>query len=285
MKVMLVGGNGQLGLCFRKIFPEEWVIHVTDSDSLDITAKDKVLETVSSFMPNVIVNAAAYTAVDKAETDCELAFKVNVIGPENLAYAAKINNCRLVHISTDYVFDGKAVSPYLETSTTNPLGVYGKTKLDGELAVLNILPDAIIIRTAWVFSEFGNNFLKTMLRLGLERESLSIVGDQRGCPTYAGDIAGTILDLIKLNAKGGIYHFCGDSEVSWFEFASFILSEAKRMGNIAKIPQLISIATSAYPTPAQRPAYSTLNTAKIQKLGIKASNWKLAVTNVLETLR
>ncbi|EPJ9743952.1 TPA: dTDP-4-dehydrorhamnose reductase [Klebsiella oxytoca] len=285
MKVMLVGGNGQLGLCFRKIFPEEWVIHVTDSDSLDITAKDKVLETVSSFMPNVIVNAAAYTAVDKAETDCELAFKVNVIGPENLAYAAKINNCRLVHISTDYVFDGKAVSPYLETSTTNPLGVYGKTKLDGELAVLNILPDAIIIRTAWVFSEFGNNFLKTMLRLGLERESLSIVGDQRGCPTYAGDIAGTILDLIKLNAKGGIYHFCGDSEVSWFEFASFILSEAKRMGNIAKIPQLISIATSAYPTPAQRPAYSTLNTAKIQKLGIKPSNWKLAVTNVLETLR
>ncbi|HBJ0987510.1 TPA: dTDP-4-dehydrorhamnose reductase [Escherichia coli] len=285
MKVMLVGGNGQLGLCLRKIFPEEWVIHVTDSDSLDITAKDKVLETVSSFMPNVIVNAAAYTAVDKAETDCVLAFKVNVIGPGNLAYAAKINNCRLVHISTDYVFDGKAVSPYLETSTTNPLSVYGKTKLDGELAVLNVLPDAIIIRTAWVFSEFGNNFLKTMLRLGLESERLSIVGDQRGCPTYAGDIAGTILDLIKLNAKGGIYHFCGDSEVSWFEFASFILSEAKRMGSIAKIPQLISIATSAYPTPAQRPAYSTLNTAKIQKLGIKPSNWKLAVTNVLETLR
>lgn len=284
MKIMLVGGNGQLGLCFRKIFPEEWVIHVTDSDSLDITDKNKVLEAVSSFRPNVIVNAAAYTAVDKAETDRELAFKVNVTGPENLAHAAKINDCRLVHISTDYVFDGKAISPYSETSATNPLGVYGKTKLDGELAVLNVFPDAIIIRTAWVFSEFGNNFLKTMLRLGLERESLSIVGDQRGCPTYAGDIAGTILDLIKFNAHGGIYHFCGDSEVSWFEFASFILLEAKKMGKIERVPQLKSIATSEYPTPAQRPAYSTLNTAKIEQLGIKPSNWKLAVTNVLEIL-
>ncbi|MDQ4806562.1 sugar nucleotide-binding protein, partial [Klebsiella pneumoniae] len=171
-----------------------------------------------------------------------------------------------------------------ETSATNPLGVYGKSKLDGEFAVSAILPQAIIVRTAWVFSEFGNNFLKTMLRLGTERNSLSIVGDQRGCPTYAGDIAWAIVELINLNAKGGIYHFCGDTEVSWFEFAEFILKEALLLNKISKLPELNSISTSQYPTPAKRPAYSSLDTSKIRSLGIQASDWKLAVKNVLNIL-
>lgn len=284
MKVMLVGGRGQLGTCFQKVVPKDWTLHVTDSDCLDITNRDKVLSIVSSFKPNVIVNAAAYTAVDKAETDVESAILVNKIGPENLAHAAALNNCQLIHVSTDYVFDGNATVPYKESSATNPLGVYGKSKLDGEFAVSAILPQAIIVRTAWVFSEFGNNFLKTMLRLGTERNSLSIVGDQRGCPTYAGDIACAIVELINLNAKGGIYHFCGDTEVSWFEFAEFILKEALLLNKISKLPVLSSISTSQYPTPAKRPAYSSLDTSKIRSLGIQASDWKLAVKNVLNIL-
>jgi dTDP-4-dehydrorhamnose reductase len=284
MRVMLVGGRGQLGLCFQKVVPEEWILNVTDSDSLDITVKEQVLDAVSKFKPDVIVNAAAYTAVDKAEENIEIATLVNKIGPENLACAAVMYNSRLIHVSTDYVFDGQSTIPYKENSPTNPLGVYGQSKLDGEIAVSTILPDAIIIRTAWVFSEFGNNFLKTMLRLGSERESLGIVGDQRGCPTYAGDIASAIVELITVNANGGLYHFCGDVEVSWFEFAEFILKEAVTLNKILKLPELKSIATSQYPTPAKRPAYSTLDTTKIQSIGITASDWKLAVKNVLVCL-
>ncbi|HGW2956170.1 dTDP-4-dehydrorhamnose reductase [Raoultella ornithinolytica] len=284
MRVMLVGGKGQLGLCFQKVVPKEWILHVTDSDSLDITIKDQVLEVVSTFKPDVIVNAAAYTAVDKAEEDIEIATLVNKTGPENLACAAAMHNSRLIHVSTDYVFDGLSTIPYKESSPTNPLGIYGKSKLDGEIAVSTVLPDAIIIRTAWVFSEFGNNFLKTMLRLGTERPSLGIVGDQRGCPTYAGDIASAIVELITINANGGLYHFCGDVEVSWFEFAEYILKEALRLDKIPKLPELKSIATSQYPTPAKRPAYSTLDTTKIQSIGIKASDWKLAVKKVLVCL-
>lgn len=284
MRIMLVGGKGQLGLCFQNVVPKEWALHVTDSDSLDITNKDQVLQVVSLFKPDIIVNAAAYTAVDKAEVDVELATRVNKTGPENLACAAAANNCRLIHVSTDYVFDGNATIPYKENSPTNPLGVYGKSKLDGELAVSAILPEAIIIRTAWVFSEFGNNFLKTMLRLASERESLGIVGDQRGCPTYAGDIASAILELINLNASGGLYHFCGDIEVSWFEFAEFILNEALVLDKIPKIPELKSITTSQYPTPAKRPAYSSLDTSKIQNIGIKASDWQKATKYVLNVL-
>lgn len=284
MKVMLVGGKGQLGSSFQNVVPKEWTLHVTDSDGLDITKKSQVLEVVSSFKPDVIVNAAAYTAVDKAEVDVELAILVNKTGPENLAYAAAVNNCRFIHVSTDYVFDGNATTRYKETSPTNPLGVYGKSKLDGEVAVSTILPEALIIRTAWVFSEFGNNFLKTMLRLATERESLGIVGDQRGCPTYAGDIASAIVELIKFDANGGLYHFCGDAEVSWFEFAEFILNEALAQDRIPKVPELKSITTSQYPTPAKRPAYSSLDTSKIESIGIKASDWKLAVKNILNAL-
>lgn len=284
MRVMLVGGKGQLGLCFQNVIPEEWTLHATDSDSLDITKVDQIEEVVSSFRPDVIVNAAAYTAVDKAEIEIELATRVNTIGPANLAKVALKHGSRLVHVSTDYVFDGNSSMPYKEESVTNPLGIYGKTKLDGEVSVLNVLPDAIIIRTAWVFSEFGNNFLKTMLRLGGERESLGIVGDQRGCPTYAGDIATAIVKLISLNADGGLYHFCGNEEVSWFEFAEFIFREAHALGAISKLPELKSITTDQYPTPAKRPAYSSLDTSKIQNAGIQASDWKLAVKNVLLVL-
>ncbi|HHT5678562.1 TPA: dTDP-4-dehydrorhamnose reductase [Raoultella planticola] len=284
MKILLTGSNGQLGHCFQDRLPHEWDVWATDSSELDITNKDDVLDAVERYRPDVIVNAAAYTAVDKAETDIELADLVNHHGPRNLAFAAKKINARLIHVSTDYVFDGKTIAPYKEQDSTNPLGIYGKTKLDGERAVINILPQSIIVRTAWVFSEYGNNFLKTMLRLANVRDSLGIVDDQRGCPTYAGDIANAIIRLINAQACGGIYHYCGDNEVSWFEFAQEIFSSAKKAQKLDKIPKLNAITTDLYPTPAKRPAFSTLDTTKIQGVGISPSNWHLAISMVIEKL-
>ncbi|HDH7822006.1 TPA: dTDP-4-dehydrorhamnose reductase [Raoultella planticola] len=284
MKILLTGSNGQLGHCFQDRFPLEWDIWATDSSELDITNKDDILAAAEQYRPDVIVNAAAYTAVDKAETDIELAVLVNHHGPENLAFVAKKINARFIHVSTDYVFDGKAITPYKELDSTNPLGIYGKTKLDGERAVINILPQSIIVRTAWVFSEYGNNFLKTMLRLANVHNSLRIVDDQRGCPTYAGDIANAIIGLINAKACGGIYHYCGDNEVSWFEFAHEIFNSAKNTGKLSKIPELNAIMTECYPTPATRPAFSSLDTTKIQQLGIAPSDWRSAICDVIAKL-
>ncbi|MFS3895591.1 dTDP-4-dehydrorhamnose reductase [Raoultella ornithinolytica] len=264
MRILLTGANGQLGNCFRDRIPENWYMLATDSSTLDITDKEKVLAVINSYKPDVIVNAAAYTAVDKAETEVEKAEKINALGPENLALAAKICGAKLVHVSTDYVFDGKASSPYTETDMTNPLGIYGKTKLKGELAVTNMLPSAIILRTAWVYSEYGNNFVKTMIRLGKERNNIGVVSDQFGCPTYAGDIAQVIIEMLKINARGGIYHFCGDKKVSWHEFAEDIFSEAMLQGKIKKVPRVDAITTEQYPTPAKRPQYSVMDTRKLQ---------------------
>ncbi|KAA8999853.1 dTDP-4-dehydrorhamnose reductase [Affinibrenneria salicis] len=277
MKILLTGSNGQLGRCFQDRLPAEWLVWATDSDKLDITSREKVLAAVKKFQPNVIVNAAAYTAVDKAESEPELADLVNKVGPQNLALAAESVGARLVHVSTDYVFDGTATVPYVETDKTNPLGVYGKTKLEGEIAVSHILPDAIIIRTAWVFSEYGNNFVKTMLRLAKDRDELGIVSDQLGCPTYAGDIANAIVQLINKNADAGIYHYCGNIEVSWYEFALEIFKYAETKRLLDKIPRLNPILTEQYITPAKRPGYSVLSCEKIKKYEVILSDWKLAL--------
>ncbi|MER3384654.1 dTDP-4-dehydrorhamnose reductase [Pectobacterium aroidearum] len=268
MKVLLTGSNGQLGRCFQDRLPADWQVWATDTTELDITDYEKVLAAVTGFQPDAIVNAAAYTAVDKAESEPELAALVNKTGPENLARAAKEVGARLVHVSTDYVFDGNATVPYVETDKTNPLGVYGKTKLDGEIVVSHVLPDAIIIRTAWVFSEYGNNFVKTMLRLAKDRDELGIVSDQRGCPTYAGDIAQAIIDLLKQNADGGIYHYTGSDIVSWAEFAEAIFLIAKSKGILHQVPKINYITTEQYPTPAKRPLYSVLNLKRIRDLGV-----------------
>ncbi len=284
MKVLLTGSKGQLGSCFQDRLPAGWEIWATDSDILDITDLSAVRTAVENFKPNIIVNAAAYTAVDKAETEYELATLINKTGPENLAVAGKEVGARLVHVSTDYVFDGTASTPYIETDTTNPLGVYGLTKLDGEIAVAAVQPEAIIIRTAWVFSEYGNNFVKTMLRLAKERDTLSVVADQRGCPTYAGDIALVIIDLIQKKASGGIYHFCGNKEVTWCQFAKEIFELSLLNKKITFKTDVIGIATDQYPTLAKRPAYSVLNCRKIQSLDIHLSDWKSALTKVIQVL-
>ncbi|MHA7847595.1 dTDP-4-dehydrorhamnose reductase [Serratia sp. D1N4] len=281
MKVLLTGSKGQLGNCFCDRLPTGWDVLATDYDVLDITDLAKVKQAVADYRPDFIVNAAAYTAVDKAESDQQIAALINEIGPKNLALAANEIGARLVHVSTDYVFDGEANTPYLETAATNPLGVYGKTKLDGEIAVSQIQPDALIIRTAWVFSEYGNNFVKTMLRLGKERDALSVVADQFGCPTYAGDIAQAIIDLLTKNAKGGVYHFCGDNQVAWNEFAEAIFASAVKQKGLSKAPVVTAITTEQYPTPARRPKYSVLNCEKIQQQGISLSCWIDRVDDVV----
>ncbi|OMQ23055.1 dTDP-4-dehydrorhamnose reductase [Serratia oryzae] len=281
MKVLLTGAKGQLGRCFCDRLPTGWSVLATDSDSLDITDLEKVQSVVAEYQPDVIVNAAAYTAVDKAESEQDVAMLINEIGPKNLALAANACGARLVHISTDYVFDGEATAPYVEMAATNPLGVYGKTKLNGELAVSEIQPAALIIRTAWVFSEYGNNFVKTMLRLAQGRESLGIVADQRGCPTYAGDIAAALLVLLQKEAPGGIYHFCGNSEVTWSEFAEVIFASALQQKVLTQVPAVNGITTEQYPTPAKRPKYSVLNCTKIRNEGVELSPWKERVSFVV----
>lgn len=281
MKVLLTGSNGQLGRCFQDRLPVGWQLWATDSDVLDITDFSAVTKAVEEFKPNIIVNAAAYTAVDKAETEYQLACLINKTGPENLALAANDIGARLVHVSTDYVFDGAATDPYTETDVTNPLSVYGQTKLDGEIAVATVQPEAIIIRTAWVFSEYGNNFVKTMLRLAKERDVLNIVADQRGCPTYAGDIAQAIITLTQASATGGVYHFCGDKEVAWNEFAKVIFSTALKNGRLHSIPLINSIKTADYYTAAVRPTYSSLSCEKISQFGIQASDWESALSDII----
>ncbi|KHT14077.1 dTDP-4-dehydrorhamnose reductase [Pectobacterium carotovorum] len=281
MNVLLTGSNGQLGRCFQDRLPAGWQVWATDTAELDITDYAKVLAAVKEYQPDAIVNAAAYTAVDKAESEPELAALVNKTGPENLARAAKEVGARLVHVSTDYVFDGTATVPYVETDKTNPLGVYGQTKLDGEIAVSTVLPDAIIIRTAWVFSEYGNNFVKTMLRLAKERDELSIVSDQRGCPTYAGDIAQAIIDLLEKEAEAGIYHYCGDNEVAWSDFAEVIFDTALILDKLDKAPVIKAITTDQYPTPAKRPMYSSLSCIKIKNKGVYASEWHSRLVDII----
>ncbi|KFD08383.1 MULTISPECIES: dTDP-4-dehydrorhamnose reductase [Raoultella] len=284
MKVLLTGAKGQLGNCFIDRMPKEWQVIATDSNDLDITNESQVTEFVEEMRPDVIVNAAAYTAVDKAEEQINIARLVNTNGPMYLAAAAKAFKARFVHVSTDYVFDGTQATPYTEDDLPNPLGVYGRTKLDGEVAVSEVYPDAIIIRTAWVFSEYGNNFLKTMLRLASEREQIGVVDDQYGCPTYAGDIATAIIQLLIVRAPGGIYHFCGDEEMSWREFAEQIIIELNKENKIKNMPVINRLTTEQYPTLAKRPKYSTLDCKKINGYDIKPSNFNVNVSKVINSI-
>ena len=287
MKVLLTGANGQLGNCFIDKFPTDWILLATDSQQLDITDNISVNNFINEHRPDVIVNAAAYTAVDMAEDEPNLAHLVNEIGPRNLAVAAKKYNAKFIHISTDYVFDGTKNIPYTEEDITNPINIYGETKRNGEVAILNNNSSAIIIRTSWVFSEYGNNFVKTMLKLASNRSELSIINDQLGCPTYAGDIANTILTMIMNHCDGGIYHYCGDQCITWFKFASKIFHIAEELNPITtKKITLKPILTSGYPTKAKRPLYSVLSMNKIEKIaGIKASDWNKALVHVISLIK
>ncbi len=287
MKVLVTGSNGQVGYCLvQQLRQQNADFLALDRDQLDITQRQAVWQTVSDYRPDVIINAAAHTAVDKAESEAEQAFAINRDGAAYLAEAAQQIGAAMLHISTDYVFDGQATQPYTETDATAPQGVYGQSKLAGEQAVLAACSRSIILRTAWVFGEHGHNFVKTMLRLGRERDSLGIVSDQHGAPTYAGDIAAALLHIAHHITQGkpteyGIYHFSGKPYVSWYQFAEAIFQQAQQQGILANTPQLLAIATPDYPTPAKRPANSCLQLDKIQQaFGISPSDWQQALTQL-----
>ncbi len=289
MKILIAGKNGQVGRSLVNILETqtELTFLALGHEELDITDSIQVNKTVSEFQPNIIINAAAYTAVDKAEQECELAYAINKDGPKNLALAANKVNAAIIHISTDYVFDGNGNNNYTELAVTAPQSEYGRSKLAGEHAVAQACAKHIILRTAWVFSEHGNNFVKTMLRLAKTRDSLGVVSDQYGGPTYAGDIANAILTIsrqIALESEGyGIYHFSGYPHVSWHKFAEKVFEIALEQELLVQPIQVNPITTQEYPTPAKRPANSRLNCDKINNVfGIKQSDWQTALVRIKE---
>jgi dTDP-4-dehydrorhamnose reductase len=270
MRIGVTGANGQLGCSLRKI-AGEYPAHTfvfSDLPETDITDKAGIDAWIETYRIEVIINCAAYTAVDKAESEPDTAWRINALGPAVLAEVCTEKGIRLVHISTDYVFDGTAESPYTEELPTHPLGVYGSTKRQGEQAIRENGCDALVIRTSWLYSEFGHNFVKTMLRLGSEKESLRVVDDQIGAPTYATNLARAIIKLIDNGFSGyDVYHYCDEGITTWYDFARMIFILTENPVSVAPID------TVDFPTPAQRPAYSVLDTTKIRQAGIETPYW------------
>ena len=297
MVILVTGANGQLGQAIRKASENktEMTFVFMGSDVLDITNPENCERIFEELNPDFCINTAAYTAVDKAESETEKAYNINVIGAKNLAESCKKHHTTLIHVSTDFVFDGEKKSPYTETDIPNPKSVYGTTKLQGEQQIQRILEKYFIIRTSWVYSEFGNNFYKTMLRLAKERSSLNVVNDQIGTPTNANCLAEAVIEIVEmevgrwklgdgslgkipnpksqiLNPKFGIYNFSNEGTCSWYDFAKKIFE----VNNI-KI-ELNPIPTSVYPTPAIRPKYSVLDKSKIKSaFGIEIKLWEEAL--------
>ena len=289
MRVLVLGSKGQLGLClYDQLIKTDYKVVYASRGDIDIGDLLALNEMISSIKPDVVINASAYTAVDKAEDNQQVADLINHLAVARIADVCKGLNSWFIHVSTDYVFDGTASKPYIEDDKTNPQGIYGESKLKGEIAIKRSDCKHIIIRTAWVFSEYGNNFFKTMLRLGADCEELNIVGDQVGCPTYAQDLAKAIVSMIPTldfkRTASGVFHFCGDQPCSWYEFAKGIFSEAGALGlNTPK--QINSIETTDYPTPAVRPAYSVLDCSKVgSDFGIVTSNWRNGIRQALYKL-
>lgn len=289
MKVLITGANGQLGYALQKTAPvligeNQAVLQLLALTRADFNlAQPETLATIlNSYQPDAIINAAAYTAVDKAETDQELANKVNAIAVAVIAQWCEQQKIPLIQVSTDFVFDGKQSSPYQSDDITNPLGIYAQTKRAGELAALENCATSYIVRTGWVYCEQGANFVKTMLRLGAEREMLSVVADQIGTPTYAPHLAQMIWQLLAQRPEQKIFHFSDAGVASWYDFAVAIFNEAKVQGLLKKIPQVKPIATSDYPTPAQRPAYSVLDKqCTWNLLKISPCHWQRALSAML----
>lgn len=286
-RILITGGSGQVGHCLKAQLEGCAELSIPDSTALNIADRRSVRQAVETFRPDYIINAAAYTAVDKAESDAERAFAVNRDGARHLAEAAEAAGAAMLHISTDYVFDGAGGAPYDEAAPTAPQNIYGASKLAGEQAVLAACRRAVVMRTSWVFGAHGQNFVKTMLRLGRERDSLGIVADQYGAPTAATDIAAALITVVRrhtpeqLAERAGIYHYCGSPYASWFEFAETIFAEAAAQGVLAKIPAVKPIATADYPTPAKRPADSRLDCGKIRAVfGIGPCDWHSALSDL-----
>ena len=279
--ILVTGSKGQLGSELKEITPNfpDYNFLFTDVSDLDITVHDKVRAFIESNNITAIINCAAYTAVDKAESEPELSDVINHLAVANFAQIAKEKNIKLIHISTDYVFDGSNYKPYVETDIPNPKSVYGKTKLDGELAMQQINPiNSIIIRTSWVYSRFGNNFVRTMLRLAESRDEISVVTDQIGSPTNAADLAKTILTILPkiCNETVEIFHYSNEGICSWYDFANAIFE-------IKKIAVKVNpIESKQYPTPAERPFYSVLNKEKIKQWNqVEIPFWKKSLDSCI----
>lgn len=271
-KILITGANGQLGTELSQLLPDAVL---TDVNELDITDLSAVKQFVADNKIGTIINCAAYTAVDKAEDDVELATKINVEGPENLAKMG----CKIVHISTDYVFDGTGHKPYTPEDTPHPISIYGKTKQLGEHAVLKNAKEAVIIRTAWLYSSHGNNFVKTMRRLGEQKENINVVNDQIGTPTYAADLAQAIVQILpQISVKTkGIYHYTNEGVCSWYDFAKEIMDLSGLKCKVNPIP------SSDYPTKAKRPFYSVLDKSKIKEVfNIQIPHWKESLRKCLK---
>ncbi|WP_424004025.1 dTDP-4-dehydrorhamnose reductase [Maribacter sp. IgM3_T14_3] len=277
--ILVTGGNGQLATCLKEVSEEQGDLNFlfVSSKQLDITDYNAVNDFFKKNDISYCINCAAYTAVDKAETDIEAATKVNVVGARNLSKVCSLFNTILIHISTDFVFDGEKTSLYSEEDKETPICVYGQTKLKGEIAIAESWEKHIIIRTSWLYSEYGNNFLKTMLRLGSERDKLGVVVDQIGTPTYAVDLAKVIVTFIhKESIDFGIFHFSNEGVASWYDFAKSIFDISK-----TKV-ELAPIKSEAYPTPAKRPSFSVMDKSKIKnELDITIPYWRDSVAMCL----
>jgi dTDP-4-dehydrorhamnose reductase len=288
MKILLIGKNGQVGWELRRAFAPLAEVVAVDYPEINFTDPPALRQLVAGTRPDVVVNAAAYTAVDKAETETELCRQVNAVAPGILAEEAKKLGALMVHYSTDYIFDGTKTSPYVETDAPNPLGAYGRTKLEGDRAVKASGADHLIFRLCWVYGARGQNFMLTMQRLARERETLRVVGDQFGCPTWSRMIAETtalalkqVLAGVDRSAHNGEYHLAAGGQANWHEFASRIVElmpEAER-----KCRAVEKITTAEYPTPAKRPAYSVLDCGKLQKtFGLRLPGWEASLRQVLD---
>ncbi len=284
-KILITGSDGQIGQALQRHTDAAlFALIACSRTTLDITNKISIQEALDTYQPNLIINTAAYTAVDKAQQEPDLAQHINAQGAALLAQACQEHNIPLIHLSTDYVFDGHKDTPYLETDTTHPINIYGTTKLLGEQAIRQYCEQHLILRVSSVFSEHGHNFLKTMLRLAREKETLRVVADQIACPTYAGHIAGVIYTLIR-RFQPGTYHYCDKTAVTWHEFASAIIAAAAEQEPLM-VKEVLPITTTDYPTPANRPAYSVLDCQHLeQTFAIKQADWRISLPIVLQQLK
>jgi dTDP-4-dehydrorhamnose reductase len=286
-KILLIGSGGQLGCELKRSLCVQSALIAVDRRRLDLSSVSAIQSVVRDCAPNVIVNAAAWTAVDKAETETAGAQAINAIAPAVLADEALRLGARLIHYSTDYVFDGTKSTPYSENDSTAPINAYGQSKRDGELAILDSGADAVILRTSWVFGLHGANFMKTMLRLGRERDEMSVIDDQFGAPTWTRHLADAtaLLSSKSPNVKG-IFHLTAGGRTTWFDYARTIFEEAHRLGLMAKVPQLRRVASTNWPTPAKRPANSVLDCSRLrEQAGISLPDWRVGVRDCLTDLQ
>ena len=287
--ILVAGRNGQVARALAALAERVGLPLVTiGRPELDLADPASVERAITATSPRAIINAAAYTLVDKAESEPDVAFRINRDGADFLAQGAERLDAPFIHLSTDYVFDGKKAAPYLEEDRPSPLGIYGRSKLEGEIAVLNACPAALVVRTSWVFSPYGQNFLKTMLRLADTRDHVRVVDDQYGAPTSAADIAQALLAMLEQieaehEDRGGIFHLTSAGETTWYGFAAAIFETWKKRGR--RIPKLEPIKTADYPTPACRPADSRLNCSKVERIfGIHLHSWQEATETCLDEL-